>query len=317
MLPRCRFPSAQAHVSGLLPCSSTIPLVNLQAALPFRRAACAPVPLDTLPRGDALLVARVIAQAFSENEPMTRHIQLPSKFSAELFTAIHSDPFGDEHFGPWTKENLFYWIVRLFLLCCSWSVTNDMGRISPNQSIISHSLAVLDDFGKVIGGSLSSVAHLDELRMPLRKGDIFLDATNSFFAPINRLLVEQEIAALEYLAAHVPDFNAALARGRVGHFAMIARSPEMTSEHVCELAFRSIEHLAALGHQYLVTAAASEWTGAIMELVGAVAVHYAPYRLRPVLPASSEGCPEVVSSPCGFLAAKDSGCMFYVLRLAD
>lgn len=47
-----------------------------------------------------------------------------------------------------------------------------------------------------------------------------------------------------------------------------------------------------------------------------VRVHFAPYRTRQWVARTDAASDEAVTSPDGFLSGKDSGCMFYVIRLA-
>jgi len=47
-----------------------------------------------------------------------------------------------------------------------------------------------------------------------------------------------------------------------------------------------------------------------------VRVHFAPFQVQPAVRKSAEPLEGVVTSPNGFLSDKDSGGMFYVIRLA-
>jgi hypothetical protein len=49
--------------------------------------------------------------------------------------------------------------------------------------------------------------------------------------------------------------------------------------------------------------------------LGGVRVHFAPFQARPAVTKSDEPLEGVTSSPNGFLSDKDSGGMFYALRL--
>lgn len=66
----------------------------------------------------------------------------------------------------------------------------------------------------------------------------------------------------------------------------------------------------------MVPEATNQWTGAAFEALGGVRVHFAPFQAQPAVPKSDEPLTDVVTSPSGFLADKDSGGMFYALRLA-
>jgi hypothetical protein len=47
-----------------------------------------------------------------------------------------------------------------------------------------------------------------------------------------------------------------------------------------------------------------------------VRVHFRPFLTEPALPKSDEPLEDFTTSPNGFLADKDSGGIFYVVRLA-
>ena len=51
------------------------------------------------------------------------------------------------------------------------------------------------------------------------------------------------------------------------------------------------------------------------EALNGVRVHFAPFRARPVVTPSHAAPDDAASSPDGYLAAKDSGSMLYVLRV--
>jgi hypothetical protein len=66
----------------------------------------------------------------------------------------------------------------------------------------------------------------------------------------------------------------------------------------------------------MVTEATHQWTGAAFEALGGVRVHFAPFQARPAVRRSDEPLEGVTTSPDGFLSNKDSGGMFYVIRLS-
>src|SRR5436309_865648 len=104
-LPHCHYPSvSETSRHGLQPLPDTLPIWTPERAEPYRSRTRRPLPAAqlTAPQLDGLV--RTIGNAFVQREPMTRFIQLPALPPPEL----------DESFGPWTKENLFYWVIRLF-----------------------------------------------------------------------------------------------------------------------------------------------------------------------------------------------------------
>ena len=78
----------------------------------------------------------------------------------------------------------------------------------------------------------------------------------------------------------------------------------------------SAERYRALGYAFIVVEATNQWTGAACEALGGVRVHFAPFRAEPTVRKSAEPLEDVVTSPDGFVSDKDSGSMFYVIRLA-
>lgn len=62
--------------------------------------------------------------------------------------------------------------------------------------------------------------------------------------------------------------------------------------------------------------ATNQWTGAACEALGGGRVHFAPFQSRPAVRRSAEPLPDVVTSSNGYLSDKDSGSMFYAIRLA-
>ncbi|MGR8981751.1 MAG: hypothetical protein ACU84H_16905 [Gammaproteobacteria bacterium] len=65
----------------------------------------------------------------------------------------------------------------------------------------------------------------------------------------------------------------------------------------------------------MVVEASNQWTGAACEVLGGVRVYFAPYQVRQTVHRSAEPLEDIVTSPNGWLSDKDSGCMFYVIRL--
>ena len=82
-----------------------------------------------------------------------------------------------------------------------------------------------------------------------------------------------------------------------------------------ELVAATAAHYQTLGYGFVLIEASNQWTGAACELLGGVRVRFAPYRAQPAVKASVEALEGHVTSMDGFLSGKDSGCMFYVIRL--
>ncbi|MEJ7815380.1 MAG: hypothetical protein ACR2HO_06255 [Rubrobacteraceae bacterium] len=126
----------------------------------------------------------------------------------------------------------------------------------------------------------------------------------------------QDAEALTALSARYPEFGEAYAKGKVSHHLLVARSDDLPKGDAFELVAASAERCRSLDYSYIVTEATNQWTGAAFEALGGVRVHFAPFQAQPAVPKSDEPLEGVVTSPNGFLADKDSGGMFYVIRLA-
>jgi len=111
-------------------------------------------------------------------------------------------------------------------------------------------------------------------------------------------------------------FREAYAQGKVSHHFLVARSEDLPKGDAFELMAASAERSQALGYSYMVTEATHQWTGAAFEALAGVRVHFAPFQAQPTVRKSEEPLEGVVTSPNGFLSDKDSGGMFYVIRLA-
>jgi hypothetical protein len=96
---------------------------------------------------------------------------------------------------------------------------------------------------------------------------------------------------------------------------MVARSDALAKADTFELVAASAAHYQARRYAYMVIEATNQWTGAACEVLGGVRVHFAPYQGRHTVHQSAEPLAGVVTSANGWLSNKDSGSMFYVIRL--
>jgi hypothetical protein len=134
--------------------------------------------------------------------------------------------------------------------------------------------------------------------------------------PVYAALGAQDAEALTALSERYPVFREAYAQGKVNHHFLVARSEDLPKGDAFELMAASAERSQALGYSYMVTEATHQWTGAAFEALAGVRVHFAPFQAQPTVRKSEEPLEGVVTSPNGFLSDKDSGGMFYVIRLA-
>jgi hypothetical protein len=151
---------------------------------------------------------------------------------------------------------------------------------------------------------------------PLREGDPFLDTVILVWESVYGALGAQDVTALTALSERYRAFREAYAQGKVSHHFLIARSNDLPKGDTFELVAAGAERCRTLGYEYLVTEATNQWTGAAFETLGGVRVHFAPFLVQPAVRKSDEPLDGVTTSFDGFLADKDSGSMFYVIRLA-
>ena len=313
-LPYCRYPKARhgAH-HGIQPLPSSLPLVDFARAQPYRSRRYSTVVAADLTPSQVLQMARVVAASFARHEPQVRHLRPPKHPPTGLIEATHTDPFGSDPFGPWSIERLMYWFIRLYLLT---DPTSPQNAIRVNEEALAQSLAIVDQRGQVIGGAFNETMPPLEEVPEFRQDDPFLAAVFACTEPISALLGAQDEEALTALSARYSTFREAYAKGKIGHHLLVARSDALAKEDAFELVAASAEHYRALTYPFMVVEATNQWTGAACEALGGVRVHFYPFQAQQTVRKSAEPLEGVVTSPNGFVSDKDSGGMFYVIRLA-
>jgi hypothetical protein len=307
-LPPCSYPTAaDVDQHGVQPLPDDLPVVDMTGAERYRSRRYRTTRTSVLAEAQLVRLAEVVGEAFGRLEPMARHLR-PGRPPATLRDAIHHDPLGEAEFGPWTTGRILTWLVRLLGLT---DPTSPRDAVSLNEDVLAHSLAVLDETGAVIGGAINEPMPASDHGPAFREGDPFLDAVLNFAAPIFDLVARQDDEAVTALADRYPAFTEALTGGRVGHHFMIARGDGLPRDDAFELVAATVEHFRDAGFRYVVVEASKQWTGAACEALGGVRVHFAPFRTKAVVPTVGDG----TTSPDGFVSDKDSGCMFYLLRL--
>lgn len=313
-LPYCAYPrSGDVAQHGLQALPEVLLRVDLAQVHPYRGRQYTPIAAKRLVATQVLEMARVVATSFARREPMARHLQPPKYPPAELLKARHTDPFGSEAFGPWSTKRLLYWFIRLLVLT---DAASPRCAIQVNAEALAQSLAIVEPTGQVIGAALNEPMPALDAQPELRRDDPFLSAVLLFVEPVLTLLSTQDAAALTALCAQYPAFRVAYAEGKVGHHFMVARSDALSKAHTFELVAATAAHYRALGYGFVVVEATNQWTGAACEVLGGVRVHFAPYQARATVPQSLEPLAGTVTSRNGFLSDKDSGSMFYVIRLS-
>jgi hypothetical protein len=312
-LPYCDYPCASdTDRHGLQPLPDVLPIVDLDSAHPYRSSKLKIVKVDSLGTEKLLEMIRVMARSFAVNDPTLRQLNLPKDFPADIQGIKHKDLLGVDYFGDWSKENLIFWSTRLFYVTDPCS---PLEAIENNMDTLKKSLAVLNEAGQVIGGVLTSKINLSKAGTPPGDNDAFIQAITPFFEPVSQLLRSQLNFSINTICKKYPAFLTALKEGRVADIDMIARSPLLPPEETFELMAATVENLQQSGFQYLVVLAGNQWTGAAMDLMKGVKVHFAPYRDIKRVYESDEPVADKPSSKDGYISDKDSGSMFYILRL--
>jgi len=308
-LPSCSYPTAaDVRHHGLQPLPDRLPVADLTDAAMYRSLRYRTTRAADLADAQLVELAQVVGDSFGRREPMARHLR-PGRPPASLRGAIHCDPLGNADFGPWTNSQILTWFVRLLAITDPTSPRDD---VSVNEDVCSHSLAVVDETGAVIGGAINETMPVPDHDVAIRQDDPFLEAVVNFAGPIFELVDRQDDEAITALADRYPAFADALTRGRVGHHFMVARGDGLPRDDTFELVAATMEHFRDAGFLYVVVEASKQWTGAACEVLGGVRVHFAPFRTKVIVPVDGDGS----TSPDGFISDKDSGCMFYLHRLA-
>lgn len=312
-LPFCVYPTARdIGQHGLQALPASLPLADFIQAGPYRSARYSTVPAVDLTVDQLCELARNVGASFAQREPQCRHLRAQANQPESLAGRRHSDPLGADPFGTWNSDSILHWFIRLLVLT---DPTSPMGRITANEDSLSQSVAIVDADGGVIGGALNETMPPVDYQPVFRDGDPFLGAVLAWAEPILAMLAAQDAESVTALCEHYPGFRNAYARARVGHHFMVARTDALPKADAFELVAGSAQRYATLGFEYMLIEATNQWTGAACELLGAVRVHFSPFQIRPVVPKSAQAMEDVVSSATGFLSDKDSGSMFYVLRL--
>ena len=313
-LPYSAYPTARDVARhGIQPLPAALPLVEFARAAPHRSTRYSTVVAADLSPTQLLQMAWVIASSFARREPQARHLRLPKHPPAGIMEAFHTDPFGTDSFGSWDNQTQMYWLVRLTALT---DPTSSRDAIEVNEEILAQSLAILDGEGRVIGGAFNETMPPFDVEPPFREDDPFLNTVMAVLEPVYAALGAQDAEALTALSESYPEFKEAYAQSKVSHHILIARSDDLPKGDAFELVAASAERYRALGYSYMVTEATNQWTGAAFEALGGVRVHFAPFQAQPAVRKSAEPLEGVTTSPNGFLSDKDSGGMFYVIRLA-
>ena len=310
-LPICEYPKAfEFKKHGLFNLPHSLPVINLQDIAEYRSLAYSSVPLKKLTKAQVLEMARMVAKSFAKNEPMKKHLKPPRNKPESILNKVHFDSFGSDAFGEWSSENLVYWFIRLFILT---NASDPIDKIKTNEDSNKLSVAIVNHTSQIIGGAFNITVHSDE--QFLRQSDPFLDAVLLADKPIFDLIFSQEHEAIEALKGKYPNFQIALKKGKVGLHFMVARSPGLPTEDTFELVVASAETFKNQGFKYMVTCASNQWTGAACEVLNGTQVHFVPFRTVRRVAKAENASPNEPYSVDGYISRKDSGAMFYIIKL--
>jgi hypothetical protein len=300
------------NLHGLQSLPKTIPSVDWEAIEPYRSEYYSTLTLSELSKDKILETAKILADSFAINEPVQRHLNVPKEMPQNLTDYIHSDIFGTNHFGEWTKPNIIKWIIRLFVLT---NPSHPSGKIGVHPDLEKFSIAILGKNSNVIGGAFNSVVRIEE--NPNREPDPFMGACFMFNKPVFELIFPQEHEALEVLKNTYPYFKLAIENNKVGSHFLVAGSAKLPSEDTFELVAAFAQVFKEKGFEYMIVGAVNEWTGAACEVLNGTRVHFVPFRADQRVPTAKEALPTDRYSEDGFLSDKDSGSMFYVVKLKE
>lgn len=310
-LPRCDYPKAtDVSEHGLFELPYHLSPADFDAAKKYRSDQYHPTEIGKFEHSQIIELAHVIAQSFAVNDPMNRHVHPPKKMPDSIVNATHKDAFGIDNFGPWNTKNLFFWFIRLFVLT---KISDPIDNIRINEDMLGLSLAMCDATKNIIGGAFNVTIPASEA--PLRESDPFLEALFLHVNPIMQLVLSQEHEAIHALTEKYPSFKKAHQNDKVGMHFLIARSPLLPTEHTFELLAASAEHFLKLEYEFMIITATNQWTGAACEVLGASRVHFLPFRDMKRVAVEREAKDSEPYSIDGFISDKDSGMMFYVMKL--
>lgn len=307
-LPHCNYPTAQEiELSGLLSLPDHLSEFDLSKLESFRTDTFEEIGTQTLENTEVLELTKMLAKSFVTNEPTNRHLKTPEKFP-EALNRIYTDAYGESHFGEWTKENIFYWLIRLVFLT---KPSDDAKHITKNQDILELSLAVKNASNKIVAGVLSQSVSIEESSM---RNDSYLSTILGLYSVSLDFIFSQEHEAISALTETYPDFKASLDQKKVATALMLAKDESFAKEDAFELFIRAIELLQTKGFKYVLVAGSNQWTGAACEMFNATKVHYKPFRDHERVAKTSDAPENELHSEDGYLAAKDSGIMYYIIK---
>lgn len=310
-LPTCDYPkAADKNQHGLYSLPKHIESVDWNKIEKFRSPHFIPKLLNDLSNVQILEMAEMIARSFAKNEPMQRHIHPPKEKPHTIDNIKHIDPFGSDEFGEWSTTNIIYWIIRLFILT---NPSDPIDKIGIHKDLKTLSLITFGNHSKIVGGAYNTTVQTDD--KPNRESDPFMDAVFIANKPVFELIFQQEHEAISALKSHYPAFREALKNQKVGSHFLIAGSPDLPVEDTFELVAASAEVFKKEGFEFMLVGAMNQWTGAACEVLNGIRVHFVPYRVKRRVPKSKDALPTETYSIDGYISDKDSGAMFYLVKL--
>ena len=314
-LPFCKYPnSGMLDYHGIYSLPDELPVLDLEKIKKYRSKRISLTCINVLNKLQIEQFMRLLAYGFSKLGPISRNIVPPLTYTNGLTKdSVHCDVLGSSCFGEWSAENLMYWFFRLFFVTNS---TDSKGNIRFNSDVLNNSFVSLNEKNEVIGSVLNHLFYLSEnSESDDRKNDIFLDAIRNYLEPMNSFVLKQDLEALKAISDKYPDFKKAYNEKNVACMAFLTRRGDLPVEDTFELFAFAVEHYYTKGFKYVVFEASNQWTGATCEVLNGVRVHFAPTKGKKNIFQSSVPLENISTSPDGYIGIKDSGCMFYIIKL--
>lgn len=311
-LPFCSFPSNEVkNEHGVQAFPNELPLIDFERSMPYRSGRYLPILFSQLTNEEISEAAFIIGKSFVENEPMTKHMNPPTELPEDCVGIHYEDDFGKHTFGSLKMENIFYWFLRIHVLSKSSSANQ---RIELDPDLVKQSLVFKNEKNRVIGVVLNLTVDPEAATKPVHIHP-FARFVLGVQKPVLDVIYKQESEAIRALSKQYPDFESAYESRKVGNLMMIAKSEHLAKEFAFDLFSDSIFDFAENGFKYVIVSATNQWTGAACEVLNGVRVHFEPFRNVKRLIKSENAKPYDVHSVDGYLSAKDSGIMIYVLKL--
>lgn len=308
-LPFCDYPTSEdTEAFGQQCLPDQLPEIDWEKVKKYNLPEVSSLALSTLKGKEVLEVAKVIANGFVEKEPTQRYLKAPSRFPESLNSSYY-DAFGKTDFGPKTAKNAFYWLIRLVFLTNPYSSEYCVPK---NNKLLSFSVTSRDTKDIPQAGILCMPLSTNQKQM---REDEFMQSIIGMHLPGLELVFSQEHDALDHLTSNYNAFKTALEEDQVVNLLMLAKTELFSTTQMFALLVKTIKQLKTKGIKYVTASASNQWSGAALEALNASRVHYSPFRNKKRVALTKNATENEVHSKDGYLSDKDSGMMFYIIKL--